>query len=262
MDIYEIFKRIGRQQPLVHHLTNWVTIYECAAVVKTFGGSPIMAHSSEEVADISSMSSSLVLNIGTLTTEFVDMMKLATHAANDKNIPVILDVCGAGATAFRDRKSFELLDEYRIDIIKGNASEIARIAGEHVRSKGVDTGDISNDMLAVAGRLARERKCTVAVTGREDVIVDKDRHFIVKNGHEIMSHIVGTGCMTTSVLGTFAAVESDHAIAAAAGLCCFGIAAEIAVGVSQGAGTFKVNLFDAIYNLSREDIESRKKIEN
>ena len=115
---------------MVHHLTNWVTIYDCAQVVKTLGASPVMAHAVEEVAEMTQIASALVLNIGTLTVDFVEAMKVAARSANKKGIPVILDVCGAGATGLRDRKCLELLNDARIDVVKGNASEVARVAGQ------------------------------------------------------------------------------------------------------------------------------------
>ena len=104
---YDLLERVRQQKPVVHHLTNWVTIYDCAQVVKTLGASPVMAHAQEEVAEMSQIASCLVLNIGTLTVDFVEAMKLATRSANKKGIPVVLDVCGAGATALRDRKCLE-----------------------------------------------------------------------------------------------------------------------------------------------------------
>ncbi|MFH1351952.1 MAG: hydroxyethylthiazole kinase, partial [bacterium] len=109
--MYELLEKVRKEKPLVHHLTNWVTIYDCANIVKVFGASPVMAHAKEEVADMASMASALVLNIGTLTGEFIEAMKIAAKAANKKGIPVVLDVCGAGATKFRDEKSLEILNE-------------------------------------------------------------------------------------------------------------------------------------------------------
>ena len=117
MDAASFLKEVREKKPLVHHITNWVTIYDCAQVVKSFGASPVMAHAPEEVADMADMASALVLNIGTLTGELVAGMKLAARAANGKGIPVVLDVCGAGATPLRDRKCFELIDETKIGVI-------------------------------------------------------------------------------------------------------------------------------------------------
>lgn len=146
IDAYVLLERIRKEKPVVHHLTNWVTIYDCANIVKVLGASPVMAHATEEVAEMANIASSLVLNIGTLTADFIEAMKIAARSANKKGIPVVLDVCGAGATKLRDDKSMELINQVRIDIIKGNSSEIARIAGESVKTKGVDSSSVSLDM--------------------------------------------------------------------------------------------------------------------
>jgi len=261
MDIYGILEKVRTQKPLVHHLTNWVTIYDCANIVKVLGASPVMAHAKEESGDMAKLGSSLVLNIGTLTPDFIESMKVAAKSANKKGIPVILDVCGAGATPFRDEKSFELLDGVRVDVIKGNASEIARIAGENVQTKGVDSVDVEKDLIDIARQLAKKRNATVVITGKEDIVADKDRHYIVKNGHELMAHVVGTGCMASSVIGTFCAVEKDLAKASAAALACFGIAGELAAKESKGPGSFKESLFDNIYRLDKDTIEKMQRIE-
>ena len=261
MDIYGILEKVRTQKPLVHHLTNWVTIYDCANIVKVLGASPVMAHAKEESGDMAKLGSSLVLNIGTLTPDLIESMKVAAKSANKKGIPVILDVCGAGATPFRDEKSFELLDGVRIDVIKGNASEIARIAGENVQTKGVDSVDVEKDLIDIARQLAKKRNATVVITGKEDIIADKDRHYIVKNGHELMAHVVGTGCMASSVIGTFCAVEKDLAKASAAALACFGIAGELAAKESKGPGSFKESLYDNIYRLDKDTIEKMQRIE-
>ncbi len=260
MDVNRYLELVRSNQPLVHHLTNWVTIYDCAQVVKSFGASPVMAHAAEESADMASIASSLVLNIGTLTTEFIASMKSAAIAANRKGIPVVIDVCGAGATGFRDRMCFRLLDEARIDIIKGNSSEVARIAGADVQTRGVDSGAVSGSLVKIAAGLAAERKCTVVITGKEDIVTDGLECYTVGNGHELMAHVVGTGCMAASVIGTFAAVApGDLAGAAAAGLCCFEVAAELAVKKAGGPGSFTACLFDAIYTLERDQVENMKR---
>ena len=261
IDAYALLEKVRTQNPVVHHLTNWVTIYDCANIVKVLGASPVMAHAKEEVGQMAEIASSLVLNIGTLTPELIEAMKLAAKSANRKGIPVVLDVCGAGATQLRDKKSLELLNETKINIIKGNASEIARVSGESVKTKGVDAGRVGKDMVKIAQNLARSRKCTVVVTGKEDIVTDGKKLYIIKNGHPMMAHIVGTGCMASSVIGTFSAVEKDLAYAAAAALVCFEIAAECAVKLSSGPGTFKEKIFDCIFNLDKKTIERMQKVE-
>ena len=261
MNVYPYLESVRGKSPVVHHLTNWVTIYDCAQVVKSFGASPVMAHAPEEAADMASIASALVLNIGTLTTEFVESMKIAAKSANKKGIPVVLDVCGAGATPFRDRKSFELLDAVKIDIIKGNSSEIARIAGRDVRTRGVDSTEVGTDLREIAMSLARERNCSVVITGKEDIVADAESLYAVRNGHEMMSHVVGTGCMAASVIGTFAGASPDDiTAAAAAGLGCYEIAAELAIMVSGGPASFKEHLFDCIFRLEKKDVEALQKI--
>jgi len=254
-------ERVRRERPLVHHLTNWVTIYDCANIVKVFGGSPVMAHAREEVADMAGIADALVLNIGTLTSEFVESMIIAGKSANNKGIPVVLDVCGAGATSFRDRKCFEILDSIAVGIIKGNSSEIARIAGESVSTKGVDASAVEKDMGRIARALAEQRSCTVVVTGEEDIVADGRRIWLVGNGHAMMANIVGTGCMAASVIGTFAAEEKDTLAASAAGLVCYEVAAEIAAKEARGPGSFKERLFDAAFHLDGEMVRRMEKVE-
>lgn len=261
VDALALLERVRRQKPVVHHLTNWVTIYDCANVVKVLGASPVMAHAPEEVAQMTEIASALVLNIGTLTVDLVAAMLVAARSANHRNIPVVLDVCGAGATDLRDQACFRLLTEARIDIIKGNASEVARLSGEQVRTRGVDASRVNKDLAEVARELARQRRCTVVITGEEDLVADEKFLYVIKNGHPMMARIVGTGCMATSVIGTFAVVEADLSYAAAAALVCFEVAAEGAVEESSGPGTFKEKLFDCLYHLDQETVDRRQKVE-
>jgi hydroxyethylthiazole kinase len=256
-----LLEKIRAEKPVVHHLTNWVTIYDCAQIIKVMGGSPVMAHAKEEAAEMAKIASSLVLNIGTLTVDFVEAMKIAAKSANEKGIPVILDVCGAGATRLRDEKCMELLHEVKIDIIKGNASEIARINGEEIRTKGVDSAHVSADLKEIARELAQIRKATVVVTGEMDIVSNGTDTYLVKNGTPMLTHVVGSGCMVTSVIGAFAAVEKDLAKAAASGLVCFELAAECAVKKARGPGSFKEGIFDCLANLDKKTIDSKQKVE-
>ena len=260
IDAFALLARIRAQKPVVHHLTNWVTIYDCAQVVKVLGGSPVMAHAREEVAEMAGIASALVLNIGTPTPELVAAMKLAAASANRRGIPVVLDACGAGATKLRDRACFELLQETRVDIIKGNASEVARISGEAVRTKGVDAAEVHRDLREVSRKVAESYHCTVAITGREDIVAAGARCFIVQNGHPWLTHVVGTGCMAASTMGAFAAVEADLAVAATSALVCFEVAAETAAQEAGGPGTFKERFFDRLYHLDKQTIDEGQRV--
>lgn len=258
--IYEVLEKVRNQAPLVHHITNWVTASDCANIVKAFGGSPVMAHAKEEAAEMACISSAVVVNIGTLDSFIIDAMKLAVTAANKKGIPVILDAVGAGSTKFRNDMLKELMQN-KIDVIKGNASEIASAAGINVSTKGVDCGHVSGDMIEIAKQFANEKECVVAVTGKEDICTNGESVLLIKNGSPMMPKIVGTGCMAASVIGTFCAVEKDYLFASAAALVCFEIAAENADKTSEGPGTFRNKLFDKISTLSDISINKMKRIE-
>ena len=259
--IGQTFEAVRKNKPLVHHITNWVTIYDCANMTRAFGALPVMAHAKEEAADMASIASSLVLNIGTLTKELIESMILAGKSANKKNIPVVLDAVGVGATKLRNEKVDELLNSIRIDIIKGNASEIAKLSGENVTTRGVESTKVEAPLHSVAKKLANMHNCVVVITGKEDIITDGKKLYIVRNGHEMMGLIVGTGCMAASVIGAFAGVEKDYAKAAAHALCSYGIAGELAASKSKGPGSFKENFYDEVYNLNADKIEQRAKIE-
>jgi hydroxyethylthiazole kinase len=258
---FELLQKVRRDSPVIHHLTNWVTIYDCAQIVKTLGASPVMAHAPEEVAGMTQIASALVLNVGTLTSDFIEAMKIAAASASRKGIPVILDVCGAGATEWRDRKIFELLDQVKINIIKGNASEIARIGGAAIRTKGVDTTEVGPGLEMLARTLSEARRATVVVTGEVDIVADDRGICRVRNGVALMTGVVGTGCMAASVIGAFAAVEPDCRRAAACALACYGIAAELAASQSRGPASFKNALFDCLSTLDQSTIERMQRIE-
>ncbi|MFZ2455327.1 MAG: hydroxyethylthiazole kinase [Candidatus Altiarchaeia archaeon] len=261
MKTYEIFERVRKEKPLVHHLTNWVTIYDCANMTRAFGALPVMAHAKEESGDMAAIASALVLNIGTLTPEFIESMIVAAKSANRKGIPVVLDAVGVGATRLRDESAAKLLGSVRIDIIKGNSSEIAKLAGLNVTTRGVESTKVDSDLKEVAKKLAKERNATVVITGKEDIVTDGKTTYLVKNGHEYMSKIVGTGCMAASVIGACAAVEKDYAKASAAALSIYGLAGELAAKGAKGPGSFKENFYDEVYNLDKKKITELSRIE-
>ena len=259
--IYKILERVRTEKPLVHHITNWVTIYDCANITRAFGALPVMAHAREESGEMARIASSLVLNIGTLTPLLIESMVIAGINANESGIPIVLDAVGVGATILREEKAFELLEKTAITVIKGNATEIARLAGEDVVTKGVEATEVVADLVGVAKKVARERKAVVVITGQEDIITDGVNVNVVKNGHKMMASIVGTGCMAASVIGAFIGVEKEYVKAAASALVCFGIAGELAAVKSVGPGSFKVNFYDEVYNLDRGKIERMTRIE-
>jgi len=220
-----------------------------------------MAHAPEEAAEITSISSALVLNIGTLTENLIESMLISIKAAAEKKIPVVLDICGAGASSMRNSACIRLISTGKISIIKGNASEVSCVAGLDVTTKGVDSTEVSYDLSNVAIKLSDKLSCTVVITGKKDFIAGGGRLFTVDNGSELMGKVVGTGCMAASMIGCFAAVlPDDLPSACAAALSAWGIAGEKASEKSSGAGSFLVHIFDELSSLSEDDILAGNKI--
>jgi hydroxyethylthiazole kinase len=261
IDSATLLEKVREKKPLVHHITNWVTIYDCANVVRAIGALPVMAHAIEESSEMQGIANALVLNIGTLTPQLVESMIAAAKKANELQHPVVLDAVGAGATKLRTEKAKEILEKVRVDILKGNKSEIAKLAGADVLTRGVEASTVEGNIIELAKRLALERKNIVVVTGAQDIVASAaGKNFLVKNGHPLMGKFVGTGCMAASLIGCFAAVEADYAKASAAALSCFGIAGELAAKKAKAPAAFKQQLFDELYNLKPAVVKKMQKI--
>lgn len=265
MDIVEQIakdlQKIRKQKPLLHHITNFVVMNECANATLSIGALPVMAHAREEVEEMAAAASALILNIGTLTPELVESMVLAGKKANETGVLVILDPVGAGATTLRTESSHRLLKDIRVDVIRGNPAEVSILAGRAAQIRGVESVAGHNDIKKVALELARERDCVVAITGKEDVISDGKRAAVVTNGHSMLSAVTGTGCMATTIVAAFAAVDADRFIGTVGGLVAFGIVGEKAAAVSgRRPGTFHTALYDALSELTSQDILSLAKV--
>ena len=263
LEAYKLFTMIRENKPLIHHITNWVTIYDCANITRSIGALPVMAHAVEESGEMVSIASALVLNIGTLTPQLIDSMICAGKAANQLGIPIVMDAVGAGATRLRTDSAHRLMNEVKIDVIKGNSAEIGTLAGVEAEVKGVESMGVEGNPIEIGKALAREKKATVAITGKQDIVSNGTDTYLINNGHEMMGSIVGTGCMAASVIGCFAAVEKDMAFASTSALVCFGIAGELAAKSdrSKGPGTYKEVFYDEIYNLDEEKIKSLERFE-
>ncbi len=261
MGMIEILTKIKEQKPLIHHITNWVTIYDCANIVRITGALPVMAHAPEEVEQMTSISGALVLNIGTLTVDLVKSMILAGRRANEKDIPVVLDAVGVGATDLRTDKAKEILEKVKVSILKGNSSEIGTLAGADAETKGVEAISVKGDLTEIAKTLASNNHLTVVITGKEDIISNGKDIYICKNGHPMMGSFVGSGCMASSLIGTFAAVEKDYTMASAYALSFLGIAGEIAAETAKTPDAFKAVLLDRIFDLREDQIKKMEKIE-
>jgi hydroxyethylthiazole kinase len=252
----ENLRSIRERKPLVHNITNYVVMNYTANALLACGASPVMAHAAEEVEEMVSFAGALVLNIGTLSLPWVHAMLKAGKKANALHIPVILDPVGAGATSLRTDSTKRLIEELSIQVIRGNASEILSLGGEksEARTKGVDSVHSVDQAADTAIALAAELRTTLAITGAVDLITDGKRICRVMNGHEMMSHVTGTGCTATAIIGAFLAVEPDSIEAAATGLSYFGLAGEKAAERAFGPGTFQVSLLDALYEMKEDDL--------
>ncbi|MEW6547252.1 MAG: hydroxyethylthiazole kinase [Bacillota bacterium] len=256
----EALERIRSRKPLVHHITNLVVMNDTANVTLHVGALPVMAHAREEVADMVALAGALVLNPGTLEPDWVEAMVLAGRRANERGIPVVLDPVGAGATPYRTETNLRLLSEIRVSIVRGNSGEVGSLSGAGGVVRGVESVEGVRDPIAVAQNSGRRWGAVVAITGKRDIVADGERVLGVDNGHQWLTTLTGTGCMSTTMVAAFAAVEPDHLIASAAGLACFGLAAEMAAPHARGPASFKAALFDALYNMTPEQLENGARV--
>lgn len=263
--LYTILEGIKEKNPLVHHITNYVTVNDCANIVLAIGGSPVMADDKKEVEDMVSIASSLVLNIGTLNERTIESFILAGKKANELNIPVILDPVGVGATALRNKAVERILKEVKLSVLRGNMSEIKNISGIEALTRGVDSTDNPLDGgVEIATYLAKRLNCIVAITGEVDIISNGEKVYCVNNGHERLSSVTGTGCMASSLIGVCSGTGEESIYAAALGIMIMGIAGEKAYNrlkENEGLGSFKIYLIDEISNFSLDDIKERGKID-
>ena len=202
--------------PLVHNITNYVTVNDCANIVLASGGAPLMADDINEVEDIVSISNALCINIGTLNKRTIESMVKAGKKANELGIPVVLDPVGVGASDLRNEAIKILIDEIKFSVIKGNMSEIKALYTKAKNAGGVDVQEedvIHNDnieeSIKFVKKVANRFDSVIAVTGAIDIVTDGEKVNLIRNGHEMMSRITGTGCMTGSVIATYCACNKE-----------------------------------------------------
>ena len=258
-DLAACLLRVRESCPLVHHITNYVTVNDCANMTLAVGASPVMADDPAEVADMCALAQVLVLNIGTLNARTVEAMMLAGRTANTRGIPVVLDPVGCGATPLREETVRKILKEIKIAVIRGNVSEIAAVAGQEAHTKGVDAAaeDADADTAALARSVSETFHCVTAISGRVDIVSDGHRVAAVRNGCPRMSRMTGTGCMETSVLGAFCGANPGNIWqAAAAGMIFMGLCGDMAekAAGAVGLGSFRNALMDAAGNMTAEGL--------
>lgn len=255
--VFDDLEAVRKQAPLVHNIINYVAMNFTANVLLALGASPIMAHAEEEMEEMVKLSGTLVLNIGTLSEPWLKSMKKALVAAKDNRRSVVLDPVGVGATAYRTKSVMNLLDCGGVNIIRGNASEILALAGNHILSKGVDSLSPSEAAIEAARELNRRWGAIICVSGATDYIVEYEGMTALNNGHHWMTKITAMGCAATSVVGAFSSVERDNTRATISAMATMSVAGEIAAEKAQGPGSFQVEFLDAIASLTLDDFVKR-----
>lgn len=268
----ECLENVRKTVPLVHNITNYVTVNDVANVLLACGGSPIMSDEAEDVEDITSVCGGLNINIGTLHKTSIEGMFRAGKKANELGHPVLLDPVGAGASALRTNTALGLMKELKLSVIRGNISEIKTLALGSGTTKGVDadvadavTEESLDEAVAFVKKFAEETGTIIAVTGAIDLVSDGKTCYVIRNGRPEMGKITGTGCQLSGMMTAYVTANPDHPLeAAAAAVCVMGLAGEIGWNRMQegdGNATYRNRIIDAIYNMTGEELEKGAKYE-
>lgn len=262
----ELFSQIQKAKPLVHCITNGVTVNDCANILLAAGARPTMAHHTKEAAEVTAGCDALVCNFG--ATDDYEAMLLAAKEADGLAHPIILDPVGAGGSSFRRKKIREFFDKVHVSCIRGNASEMLAVFRDAGTVVGVDARESDEKdvegLIIQASEFAREHGCVCVISGRTDIITDGNKEVLIKNGSPLMSKITGSGCMSTALLGAFFALEKSVAAGAAVPVV-MGIAGELAGKECKkehsGTMSFKMHMIDRISLLEENDIIKYGKLE-
>ena len=295
--IWSDVQQVRDRGPLVHNITNYVVMNSTANALLAVGAAPVMAHAVQEVADMTAIANALVINIGTLSEQWVEAMALAMQRACERGIPIVVDPVGAGATPYRTRTVRELVAATAPTIIRGNASEIMAVAadergpkgdgerqqtggrgpkgdgehqqtggrgpkgdGEHQQTQGVDSVAASDMALEAARALHARHGAVIAVTGEVDYVVAADVVRIT-GGHPLMARVTGTGCTASALCAAFAAVNDVTSVATAHALAALAAAGASAGRRSRGPGTMQLHLYDELHTLTRAQLATRVSVE-
>lgn len=271
--INKMLKNLREKSALIHCITNYVTVNDCANILIACGASPIMADEKEEVEDITSICTGLNINIGTLNKETIESMIIAGKKANELAHPVTFDPVGVGASKLRNNTAERLLKEVQFAVIRGNISEIKALALGNGSTKGVDaniadivTEENLDEVISFAKDFSKRSKSIIAISGAIDVVCDENKAYVIRNGHKMMSKITGSGCMLTTIIAAFVAANKDNYLeATVAAVCAMGIAGEKAyetmINNNSGNSSYRNYLIDEIYKLTEEKLEGGAKYE-
>ncbi|OSI18072.1 hydroxyethylthiazole kinase [Neisseria dentiae] len=261
---FHYLAEVRSKNPLIHNITNIVAAHFSANGLLAVGASPIMADSVEEMEELAALSSALVLNIGTLDADKIQAMLVAGRSANRAGVPVVLDPVGVGATAFRRDTVQTLLQEIRLAAIRGNAGEMAQLAGVAWSAKGVDAGSGAADVGAITAAVARRYETVAVVSGETDYVSDGLKLAVLNNGTPLLPSITTSGCLLSAVCGAFLAVApaNDYLAAAIEACTAYGVAAERAAAGLQNTqhGTFMIRFIDSLAAVTTEQVAAAAKV--
>lgn len=257
---HSLLARIRTEVPLIHSITNYVVMNSTANALLAIGASPVMAHAPEEVEEMVRLARALVINLGTLSTPWVDAMALAMQVAGAHGIPIVLDPVGCGATHFRTQTAQRLVDLVRPAVIRGNASEILALAGGNGGARGVDSRHAPAAAQDAAIALSHGLGCVVSISGQTDLVVAGARVAHIHNGDPLMTRVTGMGCMASAVTGAFVAVADDAFDAAVQAMITMGVAGELAAVRAAGPGSFPVHFLDVLHGLGEADLQKQARV--
>ena len=268
----EMLENVRKNCPLIHNITNYVTVNDCANVLLACGGSPIMSDDVEEVEEITSICGGLNINIGTLNQHTIPAMHKAGRKANELGHPVVLDPVGAGASVLRTQTAKDLIENVKFTVIRGNISEIKALALGEGGARGVDA-DVADKVtkenlvqaVSFAKEFARKTGAVIAITGAIDIVADGEKAYCIYNGHPMMSSITGTGCQLSAITAAYVTANPETPLeAAAAAVCLMGVCGEKAyerLTEQEGNATYRNYIIDTIFRLSGEELEKYAKYE-
>ncbi len=268
----EMVENVREKCPLIHNITNYVTVNDCANVLLACGGSPIMSDDVDEAEDITTICGGLNINIGTLNQRTIPSMHKAGKKANELEHTVVLDPVGAGASRLRTQTAKDLIDAVNFTVIRGNISEIKALALGEGGTRGVDadvadkvTKENLSQAVAFAKEFAKKTGAVIAITGAIDIVADGEKAYCIYNGHPMMSSITGTGCQLSAVIAAYVTANPESTlVAAAAAVCLLGVCGEKAytrLTEQDGNATYRNYIIDAIFNLTGEELEQYAKYE-
>ncbi len=268
----ETLENVRTRKPLIHNITNYVTVNDCANVLLACGGSPVMADDESEVCEITSGCDGLVINIGTLNRRTIGAMFAAGRKSNEAGHPVVLDPVGAGASKMRTDTARELIKEIHFSVIRANISEIRSLFTGTYSTRGVDaaacdkvTEDNLNESVKLIKEIAQETGCIISVSGAIDIVADRETAYCIRNGNAEMSRVTGTGCQLSALTAAFTAANPGNELEAAAGaVCAMGVCGETALKRMtslDGNMTFRNYIIDAVYNLTPEELNRSARYE-